>query len=274
MVAEPTFLSERIDRLQERLPKSVGTFIGRLRQEDVLLPASGLAFYALVSFAPLLIVSVWVVGLLAGDSRVQQLSQQVKEAAPQGLGLGSLVQQVANQGTSLGVGAAVAALWPATAYGSALARGFERLDGGGGEELRGLRGRGLAILVILPMFVLGILGAAFFGTTLLRDGITASILGPVLALVFGFAAAFLGSAVIYWIFPLRRLPWGRLARAAALAATLIAVLSLLFVLYLNLGADFEESYASSTIAGMVLLGVWLFLSNAVLLAVHAGATEH
>lgn len=274
MVAEPTFLSERIDRLQERLPKPVGTFIGRLRQEDVLLPASGLAFYALVSFAPLLIVSVWVVGLLAGDSRVQQLSQQVKEAAPQGLGLGSLVQQVANQGTSLGVGAAVAALWPATAYGSALARGFERLDGGGGEELRGLRGRGLAILVILPMFVLGILGAAFFGTTLLRDGITASILGPVLALVFGFGAAFLGSAVIYWIFPFRRLPWGRLARAAALAATLIAVLSLLFVLYLNLGADFEESYASSTIAGMVLLGVWLFLSNAVLLAVHAGATEH
>ncbi|HUG88816.1 MAG TPA: YihY/virulence factor BrkB family protein [Actinomycetota bacterium] len=272
-MAEQTSLSDLIDRVQERLPKPVGSFIGRLRGEDVMMPASGLAFYALVSFAPLLIVSVWVVGLLAGESRVQQLSQQVREAAPPGMGLGSLVRQVAQEGISLGVGAVAAALWPATAYGSALARGFERLDGGSRDELRGLRGRGLAILVILPMFVLGILGAAFFGTTLLKDGITASILGPVLGLVFGFAAAFVGSAVIYWIFPLHRLPWGRLARAAVLAATLIAVLSVLFVLYLNVGADFKDSYASSTIAGMVLLGVWLFLSNAVLLAVHAGATE-
>ena len=272
-MAGPTLLSERIDRVQDRLPKPVGTFIGRLREEDVLLPASGLAFYALISMAPLLIVSVWIVGLMVGDSRIQQLSQQVKDAAPPGLGLGDLIQQVAREGISLGFGAVVAALWPATAYGSALARGFERLAPGTRGELRGLRGRGLAILVILPLFVLGILGAAFFGTTLLQDGIRASILGPVLALVFGFAAAFVGSAVIYWIFPLDRLPWGRLVRAAALAAGLIAVLSLGFVLYLNLGANFEDQYASSTIAGMVLLGVWLFLSNAVLLAVHAGATE-
>lgn len=272
MVADQTSLSKLLDRVQERLPKPLGEFLGRLREEDVLLPASGLAFYALVSMAPLLIVSVWIVSLLVGDGRIQQLSEQVKNTAPPGLGMGSLVQRVADEGTSLGLGAVVAALWPATAYGSALARGFDRLDPGGGE-LRGLRGRGLAILAILPLFVLGILGAAFFGTTLLQDGITASILGPLIALVFGFAAAFVGSAVIFWIFPVSRLPWERLLKAAVLAAALIAVLSVLFVLYLNLGADFEEHYATSTIAGMVLLGIWLFLSNAVLLAVHAGATE-
>ncbi|HEX6261247.1 MAG TPA: YihY/virulence factor BrkB family protein [Actinomycetota bacterium] len=272
-MAEHRLISKTIDWVQDRVPKPVGDFIGRLREEDVLLPASGLAFYALVSVAPLLIVSVWVVGLMVSDTRIQQLSQQVKDVAPPGLGLGNLIQRVASQGTTLGIGAVVAALWPATAYGSGLAQGFERLHHSDGGEIPGLRGRGLAILVILPMFVLGILGAAFLGTTLLKGGITASIFGPVLALVFGFAAAFVGTAVIYWIFPVHRLPWGTLARAAALAAALIAVLSLLFVLYLNLGADFEKSYASSTIAGMVLLGVWLFLSNAVLLAVHAGADE-
>lgn len=273
-MAEGTSRAERIDRVQERLPEPIATFVGRLRREDVMLPASGLAFYALISAAPLLIVSVWVVSLMMSDARIQQFAQQVKEAAPPGLGLGSLVQQVASQGTSLGVGAVIAALWPATAYGSALARGFERLVAGKGEDLRGLRGRGLAILAILPLFVFGILGASFFGTTLLQDGLTATIVGQALAFFFGFGAAFLGSAVIYWIFPLDRLPWGPLLRAAALSAFLISVLSLLFVLYLNVGANFEESYASSTIAGMVLLGVWLFLSNAVLLAVHAGATEH
>lgn len=271
-MADQTFLSERIDRVQKHLPKPVGEFLGRLREEDVLLPASGLAFYALISMAPLLIVSVWIVSLLLGDSRIQQLSEEVKNTAPRGLGLETLVQRVADEGTSLGVGAFVAALWPATAYGSALARGFERLDPGG-EDLRGLRGRGLAILAILPLFVLGILGTAFFGTTLLQDGIMASLLGPVIALAFGFAAAFVGSAVIFWIFPLQRLPWGRLLPAAAIAAGFIAILSVGFVLYLNLGANFEDHYATSTIAGMVLLGVWLFLSNAVLLAVHAGATQ-
>lgn len=273
MVADQSSLSEVVDRAQERLPKPVGAFIGRLREEDVLLPASGLAFYALVSMAPLLIVSVWVAGLMVGDSRIEQVSQQVKSVAPPGLGLGSLIQQVASEGTSLGLGAVIAALWPATAYGSALVRGFDRLDAGSRGELRGLQGRGLAIVVILPLFVVGILGAAFLGTTLLQDGLAASILGQVFAFAFGFVAAFAGATVIYLIFPRQRLPWGRLVRAGALAAALIAVLSLLFVLYLNLGADFEEHYASSTIAGMVLLGVWLFLSNAVLLAVHAGATE-
>lgn len=271
MVTQRPTLSRWLDRGQELLPEPVATFVARMREEDVLLPASGLAFYGLISTAPLLIVSVWVVSLIMGDSRIQQLSQQVKDAAPPGIGLGSLIQQVAGEGTRLGLGAVVAALWPATAYGSGLARGFERLHHSDGGEHPGLRGRGLAILVILPMFVLGVLSAAFFGTTLLRDGITATILGPVLALLFGFGAAFVGTAVIYAIFPIHRLRWGDLLRAAVLAAVLIAVLSLLFVLYLNLGANFEDNYASSTIAGMVLLGVWLFLSNAVLLAVHAGA---
>jgi uncharacterized BrkB/YihY/UPF0761 family membrane protein len=48
-------------------------------------------------------------------------------------------------------------------------------------------------------------------------------------------------------------------------ATGVSVLSLAFALYLTFGANFQERYASSGIAGIVFLAVWLFGSNAWLL---------
>lgn len=38
------------------------------------------------------------------------------------------------------------------------------------------------------------------------------------------------------------------------------------MLYVSLGANFEEHYATSGLAAMVLLAVWLFLSNVLMLA--------
>ncbi len=42
----------------------------------------------------------------------------------------------------------------------------------------------------------------------------------------------------------------------------ISALSLVYVLFLQLGADFEQRFASSSLAAVVLLAVWLFLANA------------
>lgn len=244
----------------------------RLRGEDLLLTASGLAFYAVVSLAPLVIVSLWVASLVAGDRRVHLLAQALKEAAPQSLGIDALLQRVAEQGTSAGAGAAVAALWPGLAYGSALVRGFDR-SGPGERELRGIRGRALAILVILPLFVLGGIGASYLGTTVLQDGPLSRALGIGLALVGGFLAAAAMTALIYVVFPPRRLAWGALVRATLSVAAGISVLSLIFVVFLTAGANFREHYATSSVGLIVLLGVWLFLANALLLAGYEDAIE-
>jgi hypothetical protein len=45
----------------------------------------------------------------------------------------------------------------------------------------------------------------------------------------------------------------------------VSVLTLAFAVILGTGADFKEHYAISGVAGLVLLAVWLFLANALLL---------
>ncbi|TMK67424.1 MAG: hypothetical protein E6G52_02205 [Actinobacteria bacterium] len=60
--------------------------------------------------------------------------------------------------------------------------------------------------------------------------------------------------------------WVQILRAAAAVAAGISAISLLFVLFLNLGADFQAHYATSGIASVVFLALWLYLSNMMLLA--------
>lgn len=58
-----------------------------------------------------------------------------------------------------------------------------------------------------------------------------------------------------------------------MAAVGVAVLSLVLVLYVNLGANFADHYVSSGLAAVVLTAVWLFLSNALLLVGFKAAQE-
>jgi hypothetical protein len=51
------------------------------------------------------------------------------------------------------------------------------------------------------------------------------------------------------------------------------VVSLVFSLYLALGADWEERFAMSGVAGIVMLAVWLLLVNALLLLGYRLALE-
>jgi uncharacterized BrkB/YihY/UPF0761 family membrane protein len=79
--------------------------------------------------------------------------------------------------------------------------------------------------------------------------------------------------LIYWIFPPVRLGWRPTLAGMAAAAGSISVLSLAFTLYLTLGANFEQHYPTSGIAAFVLLAVWLFLANAMVLVGYKIALE-
>ena len=96
----------------------------RARTDDVLLFSAGLAFYALVSIAPLVILTLWLVSLVLGEERIRQLAQAVREIAPARMGADTALLRVAELGTTIGVWAIVTGMWPATAYGSGLVRAF------------------------------------------------------------------------------------------------------------------------------------------------------
>ena len=234
------------------------------RDQDILLFASGLSFYALVSVVPLTIFVIWITSLVLGEQRIHSLASELKRAAPENLDAGGFVQRVADLGTSLGAVALLTALWPATSYGAGLRRAFDRLGPRKPKEMRGLKGRGFALLVLLPIFVLGSLLGAYVGTALFPDGVWQRIVGIVLALVIGFAGTALALGAIYRIFPPERLGWPAIAKATLWSASTIAVLSAAFAVFVS-NANFQEHYGSSGVGAIVLLAVWFFLANALIL---------
>ncbi len=255
------------DAVEERLPAPAAGVVRRLRSEDVFFVSAGLSFYALVSVVPFAILVLWLVSLITGKARVHEAAEQLAVHLPANLGVENALQRVADLGVRLGVGALAALVWPATAYGAGLRRSFERLADYRDEDVKGLRGRALALslLGVVPAFALAGLVAAYLGTAVVGDGLLAQIGGWALALTFGFAASAMGVAVIYRLFAPVPLGWQSIARGAVAAAAAISVVSLGYVIFLSSGVDFERRYATSGLAAVVLLAFWVFMTNALIL---------
>jgi len=248
------------------LPPLVRDAVERARGQDILLFASGLAFYALVSAIPLAIVAAWAAGVILGESRLHQLASDLRRVAPGGLGVGSFVGRIAREGNSAGAVGLITALWPATSYGAGLRRAFDRLSPKRVREARGLRGRGLALIVLLPVFVAGSLLGSYVGPVALGSSGVGRVLGSALALATGFLAAAVGVALIYRIFPPERMPPSSILKGTAFSAAGISLLSLGFTLFLVAsGSGERQHFGTMGMALLVLFAVWLFLANAVLL---------
>jgi uncharacterized BrkB/YihY/UPF0761 family membrane protein len=185
------------------------------------------------------------------------------------------LERVADLGAGLGVGALIALLWPATSYGAGLARAFDRLSPGRNEPAKGLRGRALALALVglMPALVLAGLVASYLGTSLVGHGRAAQVLGWALALAFGFVASSAAAMAIYKLFSPRPVVGRGVLHGGAVAGAAISLLSAGYAFFLHFGADFEHRYATSGLAAVVLLGVWLFLTNALILVGYQVALE-
>ena len=256
--------SRWVDRLERRLPRPVRTVFERSRNQDILLFASGVSFYALVSAVPLAIFVVWIVSLIVGDQRIHSIASDLRRVAPKNLNVGEFVNRVASLGTSLGVPALITALWPASSYGAGLRRAFDRIGPKNPRELKGLKGRGLALVVLLPLFVMGSLIGSYAGTAVLGNGTWQLAVGIPLSLLIGFVGTAIGVALIYWIFPPERMPLRQILKGTLWSAATISLLSLGFTIFANT-VDFQNHYGTAGVAAIVLLAVWLFLANALLL---------
>lgn len=260
-----------VDRACDRLPPTLAALVQSVREKEVLLYAGGLAFYGLVSIAPFLVISFWIAGWFVDEDGFRQLGDQIDDMTPSGTNMGAAIQSLATVGTGIGIGALVSALWPATAYGSGLVRAFDRVSEQGERAFKGAHGRARALLfvVLLPAFLLGALGTSYVVAGLFGDGIWLTLLAWAAALVAGFVAAFLAIGTIYLVFGPGLMEARAIATGAAVAAAALAVMSLGFVVYLGQGADFEERVAGSGFAAVVLLSLWLYLANVILLLGYA-----
>lgn len=256
-----------LDAAAGRVPRRVRRLATWVRSDESLSTAASLAFFALVSLPPSALIGLWLAGLMAGDDRIEQLGQQVAAIAPGELDADEMVVELVGLGTTLGWASLLTVLWPATAYGADLARAFDRLTPTGRRPMDGLRGRALVIVLIalLPLVVLGALVLVLFLPHALGEEPLVRVAGyGVAALgVIGALSGFL--ALLYNLFSPAEVGLASALRGGAWAAGAITVISIGYVIYLRLGANFEERYGSSAFGAVILLGLWLYLTNGALI---------
>lgn len=250
--------------LRDRLPRRVRTVVVGLGDRDILLAGSSLGFYGLVSLLPLLLLAFALVGNVAGQ---ESLDRFVRETAQNGsVGVASLVGQLSSSSSSLSWLTVLAVLWPATAYGGGLRRALTHASPGE-EELPGLRGRllGIGLVFTLPILILAGVPLMFVLVRIGEDGLGGALLGGLLGFVAAVVVGTLMTALLYQVFAPEGLAWRESVAAATLVSAITAAWTLGFVLYLRIG-QVEERFGGGTVGAVVLMGIWLFVSNVLLLA--------
>lgn len=239
-----------------------------VRGHDLALYAAGVTFYAAIGVVPLLLITVWLAGLAVGHDQVRELADELAMRLPRNLGAQGFAEGLVESGTRLGLGAAVAALVPASLYGEGLVRAFDRLSVRGDRGRRSLRGRlgSLMIVAVSPVLLLVGLATTSALTSVLGDGTGARLLGIYLAFLVGWLSISVLLLLAYrGLAPerphVRALAWGALGTASMLSGT-----SLGWVLFLGITIPLDQAYGGSTaLAAAAVSLLWLYLLHAMVL---------
>lgn len=264
---------ELVDALERWLPTPAARLVAWARSDEALSTAAGLAFFALVAAVPSVLIALWVTGSVVGfDSllaALQRVTASVDSEDAQGA---AFLEQAIEVSRRLGWGSVVAAVWPATTYGAGLARAFDRLTPERQRPMDGIRGRllGIVVVAMLPIVMLGALALVVFAP--------AGDAGWVIGTLGGGAMSFLAVAgvtgVIFHLFSPVDVGPRASVRGGLVSSGLVLVSTVGFALYLRVGSGNEQQYASSTVALVVLLGLWLYLVNAALVVGYKAALQH
>lgn len=237
------------------------------RGHDLALYAAGVTFYATVGLIPLLLLSLFLAGQVAGESTVRSLADGLTGLLPDELGARQAARFLSEAGTSMSPLAALAALVPASLYGEGLVRAFDRLSASSGRR-RSLRGRlgSLAVVAASPVLLLAGLSATRALSSALGDGVGARLLGIYLAFVVGWLSI---SPVLVFAYRAlsperpgtRALLWGGFGTGSFLSGTCLG-----FVLFLSLGIDLGGAYGGNLgLATAAATVGWLFVLHVVVL---------
>lgn len=279
----PTDVTERVQRATRRfqlvdflerwLPTPMARIIAWARSDEALSTAAGLAFFALVASVPSALIALWVTGSIVGFDGVNAAVERVTSSVdPSGAQAAAFFEQVVDVARRLGWGSVVAAIWPATTYGAGLARAFDRLTPQRQRPMDGIRGRLLGVVVVgmLPLVILGALAVV----VLAPGGGSGWVVGTLGGGTMSFLAVATVTGVIFHLFSPVDVGSGAAVRGGAVSSGLVLVATIGFALYLRLGSGGDEQYASSTVALVVLLGLWLYLVNAALIVGYKAALHH
>lgn len=251
--------------------------VQRFRHEDAGDRAAALTYYGLLALFPAFIALVALVGVLGGQSTVDEVLDAVEsvgseQAAETFRGPAeSVVEQKAAAGALLGLGL-LGAVWAASGYVGAFTRAMNAIwQKEEGRPFWKLRPYQLGLTLVL------LIGAAVVLAAVAVSGSVADRAGdwiglgdqavmvwnlakwPVLLLIVVLMVAILYAATPNVDQP--RFRW--LTPGAALAILTWLVASALFGLYVSTLGSYNATYG--TLGGVVILLVWLWITNVALL---------
>ena len=259
--------------------RSVRRAVKASKKDRITLAAAGVAFYWFLSVFPLLIAAVGILALLhVGHSFVNGVSSGIRETLP--AGAAKVLTQALSSASARSAGGLAAAviaialaLWSAS---SGMAAAEEALDVAYDvpESRTFLRKRAVAVALTFAALALGGIATALlvFGQPLGKAIDGALSLGsvfPVLWTIVRWAATVLVVmtlfAVFYSLGPNRKpASWKWVTPGGLVAAIIWLAASVGFSLYVsNFGGSYGRTYGS--LAGVVVLMLWLFLSALALL---------
>lgn len=270
-------MPRRVIRPVARAGRALGSALGRWIDVECYRLAASLAFYALISLFPLLILGLAVLELVLGDSTQARtwLFEWLQASGERGVqstvedALGTLQERGASGVVGLVVGVVGALVGASGVFGeldTALNRTFasERPMESIRQALRVLlHDRLWAFVSVLGTMVL-LLAASTAGTAWEQVG---SALAPPFGykvLSFALSTAAIGAAVtlcIHWI-PAARVAWRAAAIGGFLAALLLQLLRLAFGWAV---VRFTDYPAYGVVGSVLVVLLWMYVAAAVLL---------
>ncbi len=245
-----------------------------VKADNVPITAAGVAFYGMLALVPAMVAIVSVYGLVVSAEESARQVEGFTRALPREAAM-ILVDQIKSitGGDSGGLGIKLAVslvglLWSASSGTTALIRGlgvaYDEPEGRGFVKLRS-RALILTVAAVLgAVIVLGltvalpaILDAAGLGSVGKTIGLV--LRWPILGVLF-----ILGLSALYRYGPDRDKPKWRWVSLGSLVATLLWVIgTALFGFYASRFGSYNETYG--TLAGAVVLLLWLYLTSLVIL---------
>jgi membrane protein len=269
---------EEADKPTEIPPRGWWQVVRRAMKEsgadNVPILAGGVAYFGFLAIFPTIIAALTLYGLVADPQTVAAQVRDLSAALPQQAQpiVADQLQSVASaSGRALGVGLVIsllAALWSASSGTGNLVKAVNLAYDE--DETRGfLKVRGIALLLTLGAIVFVLLTLALVAVVpVVLNALPLGPLGTLLAQVVRWlllvAVVVVALAVVYRVAPDRDRPRFAWVTTGSLVATALWIVgSILFSLYVNNFGSYNKTYG--TIAGVVVLMLWLYLTSYIVL---------
>jgi YihY family inner membrane protein len=261
-------------RAWRRVRAAVGRFFGIVLGANVTGLSSMLAYAMLLTVVPVALLGLFVAGQVLKSTQVEHsVLRDLSEIFPGATKstLAKLLSQVRVSTTKTGVGALVASVWFGASFWGALDTAFARIYDVPSRSWWAQKRFGLAMLVVLLVFMISMVAAPTV-ISLLQAGARdlpfdlARIGHVVYRISLGFTLVLLfGSlCVIYRAVPNRPVPWRAVWPGAAGATTAIAVLALVFPLYLAHVSTIAQF--GTTVVFVLIVLAWFYVLAIIILA--------